>query len=156
MGKLGFVLYSVLLALWTGGIVTFTFLVTPAIFKHLGRDIASAVLDRLFAVYFPYNLVVAAAILLCLLGVGHLLTTAGRTSSLALAVVAVLTCSFVQFKLYPDIKQTKAAISSFEQTDPSSPERAAFRRLHGISAGLNLLLLADGLCLVIIAAVARK
>ncbi len=155
MGKVGIAVYSTLVALWTGGIVIFTFLIAPAIFKHFGRDTASAVIDKLFAVYFPYNLIISVATLICLLGMGYLLTPTARKVSLALVVAGVLICCFVQFKLYPDIRQAKIAISSFEGTDPSSPERMAFRRLHGLSAALNLVLLADGLSLVILASVCR-
>ena len=55
-----FSFYNLALALWVGGIITFTFIVTPAIFKSFGRDMAGEIVGKLFPGYFLYNLVLAA------------------------------------------------------------------------------------------------
>ena len=40
--------YTLTLALWTGGMVLFTFIVTPAIFRSFGRDQAGEIVGYLF------------------------------------------------------------------------------------------------------------
>ena len=48
MHKLFFILYDLVLALWTGGIFLFTFIITPVIFKSYGRDMAGEIVGKLF------------------------------------------------------------------------------------------------------------
>jgi EAL domain-containing protein (putative c-di-GMP-specific phosphodiesterase class I) len=64
--------------------------------------------------------------------------------------------TYVTFKLQPDAVKIKQQVASFERESPDSPARRAFRRLHGISAGLNLLVLADGVALLVISPFLRK
>jgi amino acid permease len=138
-----------------GGISIFTFLVTPAIFGSFGRDAASSIVDKLFPFYFPYNLALSILALLFFLASG-----AGRQARQRIAVVllfvAVTVNAFVTFKLYPAIKKTKQEIASFEKSSADSPGRRQFGRLHGISAVLNLLVLADGTVLVVLRSVLKK
>lgn len=148
-------IYNLMLALWVGGISIYTFLVTPAIFKAFGRDIASAIVDRLFPLYFPYILVIV-----CLAAVAFLLSGWKRSKrpkfilvSLCLALLITL---FVNFWLYPAARKVKQEISSFETTPADSPARKQFRALHGISMIINLVLLADGIVLIVIGSNAEK
>jgi hypothetical protein len=150
MARLGISIYNILLALWVGGIAIFSFLITPIIFKGFERDTASAIVDKLFPFYFPYNLIISLAALVSFLLVAKFQTGIAGKLSFALIIAAIVINAFITFKLYPDIKRTKAAITSFEQTSSESLERKEFRRLHGISAVLNLLLLIDGISLIVI------
>jgi len=156
MARLGISIYSILLALWVGGIAIFTFLITPVIFKGFGRDAASAIVDRLFPVYFPYNLIISVAALVSFLVFANIQAGIARKISLSLIIAAVVINAFISFKLYPDVKKTKAEITSFEQTSPESLPRKEFRRLHGISAVLNLLLPIDGVALIVINSAPRE
>lgn len=140
------VFFNIAVALWTGGVWIFTFLATPAIFKSFPRDTASGIVDKLFPLYFPYNL------LLSVLALVFFLASGGSGVSLALIAAAVLTNLFIVFVLYPSIRKTKRQISSFEKSGPSLPARKRFSRMHAVSAVLNLLLLALGLALIIIQA----
>ena len=154
--KIGSILYNFILALWVGGISIFTFLITPIIFRSFGRDTAGEIVGKLFPYYFPYNLilsVLAFAIFLLFAG------TQGRIQhkvSIALLTVALLINLFVTFKLYPDIKGIKQQIATFETQSDQSPIRNKFRKLHGISAILNILLLMDGAILLILHNTAKK
>ncbi len=150
MARLVISIYNILLALWVGGIAIFSFLITPILFKGFERDTASAIVDKLFPFYFPYNLIISLAALVSFLLVAKFQTGIARKLSFALIIAAIVINAFITFKLYPDIKRTKAAITSFEQTSSESLERKEFRRLHGISAVLNLLLLIDGISLIVI------
>jgi hypothetical protein len=144
-----FSVYNLVLALWTGGIALFTFIVTPVIFKSYPRDMAGEIVGKLFPGYFTYNLVLSILALILF----FLLTTdrsffAWRLS-LFLVSAALVINAFILFKLHPEIVKVKGEISSFEQESPDSLMRKKFRKLHGVSAALNLFLLVDGITLLV-------
>ena len=151
-----FSFYNLALALWVGGTVVFTFIVTPAIFKSFGRDMAGEIVGKLFPGYFLYNLVLAAlAFILFFTVAGDRTMTAARLS-LALLTAALVINAYIALKLHPDAVRVKQQITSFERESPDSPARKQFARLHAVSASLNLLLLADGVALLIIGPALRK
>jgi len=154
--KIGSILYNFILALWVGGIVIFTFLVTPIIFQSFGRDTAGEIVGKLFPYYFPYNLVlsvVALAIFIVFSGIkGNI---RGKITIIILSI-AVLINLFITFKLHPDIISIKQQIKTFETQSDESPARNQFRKLHAISAILNILLLIDGTALIILNNISKK
>ncbi|MHB8844855.1 MAG: DUF4149 domain-containing protein [Nitrospirota bacterium] len=141
-------LYTLTLSLWTGGIAVFTFIVTPAIFRSFGRDQSGEIVGRLFPGYFLYLLVLSALalVLFFLLGADQ----SGRSfrASLFLLVIAVIINAYVLFSLHPKTIQVKQQVASFESAASDSPARREFRKLHALSAVLNLALLADGVALL--------
>lgn len=143
-----FSLYSLTLALWTGGMALFTFIVTPAIFRSYGRDQAGEIVGRLFPGYFLYLLALSALALLLFFLLGAEQASRSFRASLFLLVVAVIINAYVLFSLHPKAVQIKQQVVSFEKAAPDSPARSEFRKLHGISAVLNLALLADGIALL--------
>ena len=148
--KTGSIFYSFILALWAGGMFIFTFLVTPVIFQSFGRDAAGEIVGKLFPYYFPYNLVLSVlALIIFLLFLGM----RGKIQNkimLLLLTAAVLINMFITFKLYPDIQSVKQQITTFETQTDESPARNQFRKMHGLSALLNILLLLDGTALLIL------
>ena len=143
-------LYLVTLALWTGGVALFTFLVTPAIFRSYARDQAGEIVGRLFPGYFLYLLVLSMlALVLFLLLRFERSGMAGRVS-LVLIAAALIVNAYIHFRLHPETVKVKQQIASFEREAPDSPARAEFRKLHGISAGLNLFVLAEGVALLVL------
>jgi hypothetical protein len=151
-----FTLYHLALALWAGGIAIFTFIVTPAIFLAYGRDMAGEIVGKLFPGYFLYNLVLSA-----LAFVLFFLVSADRSEllarlSLGLLVAGLVVNLYIVFKLHPDTVNVKREVSSFEGEPADSPARRQFRRLHAVSAGLNLFLLVDGVTLLIAAPFVKK
>jgi uncharacterized membrane protein len=156
MQKLFFILYDLVLALWTGGIFLFTFIVTPVIFKSYGRDMAGEIVGKLFPGYFMYNLVLSALAFLSFFFIQSGLSKAVYRTSLLLIVAAVVINLYVTYKIHPETRKVKGKIHSFEEVPPDSPLRAKFRKLHAVSATLNLLLLADGITLLVISRIARS
>jgi hypothetical protein len=149
-------LYTIMLALWTGGIAIFTFVVTPVIFRSYPRDTAGEIVGRLFPGYFGYNLALSVlAVVLFLLMTVDWTTTASRLSVLFLAA-AIIVNLFIVFKLHPDIVRIKQTVSSFERESQDSAARKSFRKLHALSAVLNLFLLADGVTLLVAAPFLKK
>ncbi|NTW58118.1 MAG: DUF4149 domain-containing protein [Nitrospirae bacterium] len=148
MKSILFSLYTLTLALWTGGMALFTFIVTPAIFRSYGRDQAGEIVGRLFPGYFLYLLVLSALALLLFFLLGTEQASRSFRASLFLLVVAVIINAYVLFSLHPKAVELKQQVVSFEKATPDSPARREFRKLHGISAVLNLALLADGIALL--------
>jgi len=149
-------LYTLVLSLWVGGIAVFTFVVTPVIFKSYPRDTAGEIVGKLFPAYFSYNMVIAVLALTLLLLFACDRSSRSYRLSIALLVAAVLINVFIKFKLHPAAVEAKQKVVSFESVSPESPERKKFARLHGVSAALNLVLLADGAMLLTINPLLKK
>ena len=148
--KVGQILYNLILSLWVGGIFIFTFLVTPIIFQSYGRDTAGEIVGKLFPYYFPYNFIISILALIFFLSFKMIHDRIKGKITIILLTVAVLTNLFIMFKLYPDIKSVKQQITTFETESDDSPMRNKFRKLHNVSAVLNILLLIDGTVLLVL------
>jgi putative copper export protein len=149
-------LYNLVLAFWVGGIAIFTFIVTPAIFRSYGRDMAGEIVGKLFPGYFLYNLFLAASGLALFFLVADTPARKIYWSSLLLLVCALIINAFIVFKLHPETIKAKQAIASFERISPDSPERRHFAKLHALSAVLNLVLFAEGVALLAASPLLRK
>jgi hypothetical protein len=156
MRSLFFSLYVIALSLWVGGMALFTLVVTPAIFRSYARDQAGEIVGRLFPGYFLYTLALSGLALLLFFLLAA--DTSARSSriSLFLLAAALLVNTYITFKLHPDAVAIKQQVASFEREPPDSPARSAFRRLHGVSAVLNLFVLADGVALLVISPFLKK
>jgi uncharacterized membrane protein len=144
----GFI-YALCLALWVGGMGIFTFFVTPAIFGSFDRDTASRVVDALFSGYFYYMLALSALALAAFVLKGARgVSTSARRLPLALLAAAVVLNLYMSFGLYPKIKSVKARVTSFVTEPADSAPRKEFKRLHALSAVINLVVLADGAVLI--------
>jgi hypothetical protein len=151
-----FSFYSFILALWVGGIALFTFIVTPVIFKSYPRDQAGEIVGRLLPSYFQYSLVLAALALILFFMVANDQSKLAYRLSMVCVVTALFMNLFIVFKLHPDAVRIKRQVTSFERESPDSPARKQFRRLHGVSAALNLVLLAEGVVLLITGPLIKK
>jgi len=151
-----FTFYNLVLACWVGGIAIFTFIVTPAIFRSYGRDQAGEIVGKLFPGYFLYTLVLTCLALALFFFAARDSTVPAYRPSLALIVAALAIALFVYFWVHPTTVGVKSTVASFERESPDSPARKQFRRLHGLSAALNLLLLADGVVLLVLAPGLKK
>ena len=151
MGPL-WVLYNLALALWIGGMAIYTFLITPAIFRSYGRDEAGRIVGTLFPGYFLYKLMLsllALAFFLPLYAAGFF-AGARRSFSFALLLLAIGLNAVHRFLLYPVILRVKKEVRSFE-SDAGSAHRRKFMKLHAASMVLNMLVLATGTALFVLA-----
>ena len=156
MNRMWFSGYTLVLALWVGGMAIFTFVVTPMIFKSYPRDMAGEIVGKLFPGYFWYNLVLAAAALILFLIMANDQSRLPYQLSLICVTTALLINLFIVFKLHPDAVRIKQQVTSFERESPDSPSRTQFRKLHGISAVLNLILIAEGIALLVTGPLIKK
>lgn len=142
-------IYRLAVALWAGGMSLFTFVVTPVIFRSRGRDAAGEIVGALFPYYFRYCLSVVGIALLARIAAGFAFTGARQIAGTALIVLALALSGWHTYGLVPRIEAVKAQVASFESVPPENPARREFSRLHGISMGINLAVLAAGVILVL-------
>jgi len=142
-------LYRLSVALWAGGMSLFTFVVTPVIFKSRGRDAAGEVVGAIFPYYFRYCLAMIGIALVARIAAGFALTGLRQVAGTALIVVALFLSGWHTFSLAPRIEAVKAQVASFESVPAEHPARRQFSRLHGISMGVNLAVLAAGVVLIL-------
>jgi hypothetical protein len=144
-------LYPLVLALLVGGNVLYTFLATPVIFARFERDLAGRVVAAMMPWYFGYGaaLFLAANALFWLSAEGR----GGKafTRSASLLGVGLVAALAVAFWLYPAMVEVRSQVASFAADAPMTGPRLAFRRLHGLSSALNLLLLGVGTALLLLA-----
>jgi len=143
--------YMVLVALWVGGMASFTFVITPRIFSHYDRDAAGQIVGALIPLYFPYNFILSALAVALLLVMWRGWAGSAHRISVVLAVLAAVIALYVLFMLYPDIMEIKRQVTSFVDMPPDMEPRASFRRLHAVSAILNLAQLLIGMMLLYLA-----
>jgi len=150
------ILYTLILSLWVGGMAIFSFIVTPAIFRSFGRDQAGEVVGKLFPGYFLYLLALSALALIVFFLLGSDRAARPYRLSLFLLTAALVVNTTVTFKLHPDAVRIKQQVASFERATPDTPARKEFRRLHALSAVLNLFVLADGVTLLALSPFLKK
>ncbi len=114
-------------SLVVGGMAFFTFVVTPAVFAHLGKARAGSLMADLFPQY--YLAMAAGAI-----GATGLLA-ARQEHGLEVASMAGVAFGFIAARrgLLPRMAEIRASIDK-----GSKKAEIAFRRLHGASMILNL------------------
>lgn len=146
------VLYRLAVSFWVGGAALFTLLLTPALFKSYGRDMAGGIVGVLFPGYFRWGLACGAVALICLA------VARGRSAiapAIIISVMLILT-ALQAFVIEPRAVELKKSIPSFETTPADNPHRAAFRKLHGISAACNLAVIGGGIALVVLFSCAAR
>jgi hypothetical protein len=146
-----FPLYPFVLSLLVGGNVLYTFLATPVIFARFERDLAGRVVAAMMPWYFGYDValvVIAAAIFTVAAGLRH--GRSFKVSALLLGFSAAIALA-IAFWVYPAMLEVRAQVPSFAADAPMTAARETFRRLHAASSALNLLLLAAGTALLLLA-----
>lgn len=140
------VVYRLAIACWFGGAALFTALLTPIIFRSFPRDIAGGIVGALFPGYFRWGLACGG---LALIALYFARGRHGLASAIIIAAMLAITATQA-FVIEPAAVELKKSIPSFETTPPDHPQRARFRKLHGVSAAGNLAVIGGGLALVIL------
>jgi hypothetical protein len=143
--RIATIIYQLAIACWLGGDALFTFVLTPTLFTSYSRDVAGGIVGVLFPGYFQWGLICGLMALLCLL-----LIRGRRVLMVGGVVVTMLAITAVQaFIIEPRAAELKKQIPSFVTTPPDHPARVQFRKLHGVSAVANLVVIGGGVLLII-------
>ncbi len=141
------ILYRLAIACWVGGTALFTFVLTPTIFKSFNRDTAGGIVGELFPGYFKWGLVCGVVALATIF-----LSSAVKHKTVAAVIIAVMIAitATQAFVIEPKAAALKNEIPSFETTPKDDPLRIKFRKLHGVSAAGNLVVIVGGIALVVL------
>ncbi|MEJ2039058.1 MAG: DUF4149 domain-containing protein [Desulfosarcinaceae bacterium] len=137
--------YRLAIACWVGGTSLFTFVLAPTLFKSYNRDMAGGIVGVLFPGYFKWGLVCGAIALATI----FLSSTVKHKTVAAIIILVMLAITSVQaFVIEPKAAALKKAIPSFETTPQDDPLRVQFKKLHGVSAVGNLVVIGGGIVLI--------
>lgn len=141
------ILCRLAIACWVGGATLFTFVLTPTIFKSFNRDMAGGIVGVLFPGYFKWGLVCGVVALASIF-----LSSTVKHKTIAAVIIAVMIAitSAQAFVIEPKAAALKKEIPSFETTPKDDPLRIEFRKLHGVSAVSNLVVIVGGIALVVL------
>ncbi|MDX2469937.1 MAG: DUF4149 domain-containing protein [SAR324 cluster bacterium] len=134
-------LYQITLSLWLGGMVAIGFVATPPLFKNLGIDKAAEVTGLIFPIFFPYCLVLTI-LARFLFGLAYRdVAVKSRKWILGLLVGSIVLAAVQHFFIFPKAEALRDQVGVFADTLKTDPVRKQFGMYHGISNGVNLLLM---------------
>ena len=141
-------LYQFTLSLWLGGMVAIGFIATPPLFTNLGIDKAAEVTALIFPIFFPYCFILTL-LARFLFGLTYKdKAVKFRKWILGLLVGSIVLSAAQYFFIFPKAEALRLEIGVFALTPKSDPTRKAFGMYHGISNGVNLLLMLSGAGLI--------
>jgi uncharacterized membrane protein len=146
----GLLRYLLLLALvvWIGGIVFFSFIASPSIFKMLSRELAGQVVGDIFPLYHLLGYISCLVSLGCLLGLRQMDTVQGAGSAMMLLIVMGGIQVSMGMVIGPQVTEAREAAKATAPGPEQDRLEKKFRGMHAISMVLNLVLLALGLLLL--------
>jgi hypothetical protein len=133
-----------------GGIAIYTFMVTPIIFRNFDKTMAGSIVGYMFPYYFNYLLILSVVAFALYLALNHSSIRWVYLLSIALLVVSIILNIISTFVIHPKVKAIKQEIHAVQLMPEDHPARQSFRKLHGISMAINLLVFLDGLMLVVL------
>lgn len=149
-GVLRFVLFFSV-AVWVGGQVFFTFLVTPAIFKALPREAAGDLVSVLFPKYW------AAGYAAGLISLAAILAISFREGFYPWARIAILVFMtaltfYSGMVVGPKAREVRVEMKGASDTARIEELKAKFRRGHMESYALNMAVMAAGVAFIFLMA----
>lgn len=139
---MGFLKYIHLLlsGVWIGGIIFFSFILTPTLFKQLPKEVTSKVLDVIFPKYYLFGMICAVVVL-----VTHFFSGVRVGWSTLLLAVMLGSTFYAGFSLYPEAHRLKIEMKSAAEPESVSGEvKARFQKTHRWAVLLNMLVLILG------------
>lgn len=123
---------TLLLAIWIGAALLFTFVVAPAAFAVLpSRALAGALVSRVLPVIFYAGVVIGSVIVVL-----DLFGRTGAWGRAAAGAVSALACAVAQLVVGTRIDRLRTAITGpLDALAADDPRRIAFGKLHAISVG---------------------
>ena len=124
-----------LVALWLGAAIFFSFVVAPSAFKVLpARELAGALVSRTLAVVNVSGFVIALLALLTLPAVGHAVSKAARWAQAATLFLIAAANGIAHWLIGAALLAMRAQMrGGIDSLAPTDPARVAFNDLHRYS-----------------------
>ena len=135
---------------WVGGIVFFSFILTPTLFKTIPKETTSKVLDALFPKYYFLGYLCGAVALLTQL-LGWFRGSGGVvvfTLRLAVLVGMVFFTYYAGLIVFPEAHRLKVEMQGTSAGEAPSEITKQFHKIHRLSVLLNVLVLLLGLAYI--------
>ncbi len=130
-------LHLAVMAVWFGGMIFFSFIAAPSIFKNFPRETAGDIVGSIFPKYFLMGYVSSVLMLATLLAIGRANLSAIRAPLIILALMTALT--FVSGMIV-GAKAHAIKEEIHQTTDAGKKEELtkSFKKIHGLSMVINL------------------
>ncbi len=135
------------ITVWIGSLTFFTFIAAPSIFKNLPRETAGEVIGHIFPKYWILGYVVSVLTLGSLIAISYTQKTFPAVRILLLVIMLGLTF-YSGLVVGKNATNIKAEIKTAEESVNKADLRSRFKRVHALSAILNLCVILLGLFLV--------
>lgn len=134
------------LVIWLGSITFFSFFAAPAIFKTLPRDKAGDVVGRIFPRYWAMGYLCSVISLITLIYLSYLSETYPIERFILIVVMTIITF----YSGFSVGKKARAIKAEMRMTEGGGAEtlRKRFKKVHAMSAALNMLVFVLGVFLI--------
>ncbi len=135
------------LVAWQGSLIFFTFFAAPAIFKTLSRENAGLVVGRIFPRYWILGYLTSATCLGSLVYISYTQKVFPRERLILLVVMTIITF-YSGLSVGKKARAVKAAMRAAEAGEGRKALEKRFKKIHALSAVLNLVVFVIGVFLV--------
>ncbi len=135
------------ITVWVGSLIFFTLIATPVIFKNLPRETAGEVVGHIFPKYWVLGYVASVVTLGSLVALSYAQRSFPAFRILLLVIMLGVTF-YSGLVVGKNARNIKAEIKTAEETVNKEELRSKFKRVHALSAVLNLSVILLGLFLV--------
>jgi uncharacterized membrane protein len=135
------------ITVWVGSLIFFTLIATPTIFRNLPRETAGEVVGHLFPKYWLLGYAASVITLGSLIVLSYMQRSFPALRLLLLVVMLGVTF-YSGLVVGKNARNIKAEIKTAEETVNAEDLRSKFKRVHALSAVLNLSVIILGLFLV--------
>ena len=139
------------LVVWVGGIIFFSFLGAPSIFKILDRELAGDVVGDIFPKYWMMGYICSPIALGTLIFLAKTSATSAGIRIILLSVMLVA-MFYSGFGIGAKAKKIKTEMRATEDVAQKELMRKHFGKIHGISMMVNLTILLLGIAVIFITA----
>lgn len=129
------------LALWWGGMVFFSFIVTPRLFQVFSREMAGDITAALFPRYYLFGILLGAVVLALKILAPHRESAKAWMVELAVILMLMGTLGFSNGYVRDQAHSAREAMHGSPTTQTQLAARSEFRKWHGVSMALNLTVL---------------
>ena len=142
-------LFSV--AVWVGGLVFFSFFVTPAIFKTLPRELAGDLVSTLFPKYWAFGYAAGLVSIASILALSFKEKFFPRLRIALLVLMTGLTM-YSGMVIGPSARRVRLELKSASEPGRALELKALFRREHMKSYAINMAVMAAGAAFIFLTA----
>lgn len=130
-------LHMLTLCIWVGGMVFFTFIAAPAIFKDLPRDMAGVAVGGIFPKYWMMGYLCSLLLLGTLI---YIVKGNAGAFKVPIGILAVVTALSFVSGLVVGVKahDIKTQMNAEQDTAKKEALHKEFRKMHGVSALMNV------------------